>query len=57
MNKNLSPQLRGPQVDEEYRIIGFEEKPQAPKTIPGQPELSWPTWACTSSTPKRSCGG
>ena len=39
MNKNLSPQFGVLQVDEEYRIIGFEEKPQAPKTIPGQPEL------------------
>lgn len=26
------------EVDEERRIIGFEEKPEAPKTIPGDPE-------------------
>lgn len=28
------------EVDEEFRIIGFEEKPKQPKTIPGEPNLS-----------------
>lgn len=27
------------QVDEEGRVIGFQEKPREPKTIPGDPEL------------------
>ena len=39
MDKNLSRQLGVIQVDEEFRIIGFEEKPEKPKTIPGQPDL------------------
>jgi len=28
------------QVDEDWRIIGFEEKPRAPKAIPGEPEYA-----------------
>jgi glucose-1-phosphate adenylyltransferase len=39
MDKDLSRQFGVLQVDEEFRIIGFEEKPGTPKTIPGQPEL------------------
>jgi len=39
MNKNLSRELGVLQVDEDYRIIGFEEKPETPKTIPGHPDL------------------
>ena len=39
MDKRLSRQLGVLQVDEEYRIVGFEEKPEVPKTIPGQPDL------------------
>ena len=39
MDKNLSRQLGVIQVDEEFRIIGFEEKPEIPQTIPGQPDL------------------
>ncbi len=39
MNKNLSRELGVIQVDEDYRLIGFEEKPEIPKTIPGNPEL------------------
>jgi glucose-1-phosphate adenylyltransferase len=39
MDKNLSPQFGVLQVDEEFRIIGFEEKPGVPKTIPGHPGL------------------
>lgn len=39
MDKNLSRQFGVLQVSEEYRIIGFEEKPEVPKTIPGRPDL------------------
>ena len=39
LSKNLSRELGVLQVDEEYRIIGFEEKPAVPKTIPGNPDL------------------
>ena len=39
MNKSLSRQLGVLQVDEEFRILGFEEKPEVPKTIPGYPDL------------------
>jgi len=39
MSKNLSRELGVIQVDEDYRIIGFEEKPAIPKTIPGHPDL------------------
>ena len=39
MDKNLSRHFGVLQVDEEFRIIGFEEKPEVPKTIPGHPDL------------------
>ncbi len=39
MSKDLSRELGVLQVDEEYRIVGFEEKPAVPKTIPGHPDL------------------
>jgi glucose-1-phosphate adenylyltransferase len=39
MDKNLSRQFGVLQVDEEFRIIGFEEKPEIPKTTPGHPGL------------------
>jgi glucose-1-phosphate adenylyltransferase len=39
MDRNLSRQFGVLQVDEEFRIIGFEEKPEVPQTIPGYPEL------------------
>jgi len=39
MNKNLSRELGVLQVDENFRIIGFEEKPEIPKTIPGNPDF------------------
>ncbi len=39
MDKRLSRELGVLQVDEEYRIIGFEEKPEVPKTLPGNPDL------------------
>jgi len=39
MSKNLSRELGVLQVDENFRIIGFEEKPANPKTIPGHPDL------------------
>lgn len=28
------------EVDENYRMVGFEEKPENPKTIPGRPDLA-----------------
>ena len=39
MDKSLSRQLGVLQVNEEFQIIGFEEKPAVPKTIPGHPDL------------------
>jgi len=39
MDKSLSRQLGVLQVDEDFQIIGFEEKPAVPKTIPGHPDL------------------
>ncbi len=39
VDKSLCRHLGVLQVDEEYRIIGFEEKPEIPKTIPGHPDL------------------
>ncbi|MBI5968862.1 MAG: glucose-1-phosphate adenylyltransferase [Deltaproteobacteria bacterium] len=39
MSKDLSRELGVLQVDEDYRIIGFEEKPEIPRTIPGNPDL------------------
>ena len=39
MDKNLSRHFGVLQVDEEFRIVGFEEKPEIPKTIPGHPDL------------------
>ncbi len=39
MDKNLSSHFGVLQVDEEFRIVGFEEKPEVPQTIPGHPDL------------------
>jgi glucose-1-phosphate adenylyltransferase len=39
IDKGLSEHFGVLQVDEQFRIIGFEEKPQIPKTIPGQPDF------------------
>ena len=39
VDKSLSRQLGVLQVDEEFRIVGFQEKPEVPKTIPGRPDL------------------
>ena len=39
MGKNLSRQLGVLQVDKEFRIVGFEEKPEIPQTIPDHPDL------------------
>lgn len=39
MNKSLSRELGVMQVDEQFHIVGFEEKPENPKTIPGQTDL------------------
>lgn len=39
MPKETSPQFGVMVVDENYRIVGFQEKPKNPKTIPGKPDL------------------
>jgi glucose-1-phosphate adenylyltransferase len=39
MDKGLAEHFGVLQVDEEFRIVGFEEKPNVPKTIPGQPDF------------------
>jgi len=39
MDKSLSRYFGVLQVDEEFRIVGFEEKPEVPRTIPGHPNL------------------
>jgi glucose-1-phosphate adenylyltransferase len=38
MEKRLSREFGVIQVDEHWKVIGFEEKPEEPKTIPGDPE-------------------
>jgi len=38
MNRTLSREFGVIEVNEDRRIIGFEEKPENPKTIPGDPE-------------------
>lgn len=38
MRKELSRHFGVIQVDENFRITGFQEKPEIPKTIPGQPD-------------------
>jgi glucose-1-phosphate adenylyltransferase len=38
MERRLSREFGVIQVDEHLKIIGFEEKPEEPKTIPGDPE-------------------
>jgi len=38
MDKRLSREFGVIQVDEKDRVIGFEEKPEEPKTLPGDPE-------------------
>lgn len=37
MPAELGPQLGVLEVDEAGRVVGFEEKPESPKTIPGKP--------------------
>ncbi len=39
MNRNLSREMGVLEVNEESRIVGFEEKPDHPKTIPQHPDL------------------
>ena len=38
MDRGLSTEFGVIEVDRDRRIIGFEEKPEVPKTIPGDPE-------------------
>ena len=38
MDRGLSKEFGVVEVDRDWRIIGFEEKPEEPKTIPGEPE-------------------
>jgi glucose-1-phosphate adenylyltransferase len=37
MDRNLSREFGVIEVDENWRMIGFQEKPEVPKTIPGDP--------------------
>ena len=37
MDRNLSREFGVIEVDENWRMIGFQEKPEEPKTIPGDP--------------------
>ena len=39
MPKELSTQFGVMVVDENYRIIGFQEKPEVPETIPNNPDM------------------
>ncbi len=38
MERKLSREFGVIEVDEDWRVIGFQEKPEDPKTIPGNPE-------------------
>jgi glucose-1-phosphate adenylyltransferase len=38
MNRNLSREFGVIEIDKDWRIIGFQEKPEEPRTIPGDPE-------------------
>ncbi|MFB3885999.1 MAG: glucose-1-phosphate adenylyltransferase [Thermodesulfobacteriota bacterium] len=38
MDRKSSKELGVIEVDRDWRIVGFQEKPEAPKTIPGDPE-------------------
>ena len=38
MDRKLSREFGVIEVDKDWRIIGFQEKPEEPKTIPGDPE-------------------
>ena len=38
MDRKLSKEFGVVEVDRDWRIIGFQEKPEEPKTIPGDPE-------------------
>ncbi|MGE5172909.1 MAG: glucose-1-phosphate adenylyltransferase [Betaproteobacteria bacterium] len=41
MPKAMASSFGVVQVDEDYRIIGFEEKPKHPKHIPGRPDMAF----------------
>jgi glucose-1-phosphate adenylyltransferase len=38
MDRKLSREFGVVEIDKDWRIIGFQEKPEEPKTIPGDPE-------------------
>jgi glucose-1-phosphate adenylyltransferase len=38
MERQFSREFGVIQVDEDWKVVGFEEKPEEPKTIPGDPE-------------------
>jgi glucose-1-phosphate adenylyltransferase len=38
MDRRLSEEFGVIEIDEDWRIVGFQEKPEEPKTIPGDPE-------------------
>lgn len=38
MDRNLSREFGVMEINEEQRIVGFQEKPEVPKTIPGDPD-------------------
>jgi glucose-1-phosphate adenylyltransferase len=38
MDRKLSREFGVMEIDKDWRIIGFQEKPEVPKTIPGDPE-------------------
>ena len=38
MDRNLSREFGIMEVDKDWKIVGFQEKPEVPKTLPGDPE-------------------
>jgi len=41
MPRNMASSFGVVEVDDDYRIVGFEEKPKDPKPIPGRPEMAF----------------
>jgi glucose-1-phosphate adenylyltransferase len=38
MGRNLSREFGVMEIDENWKVVGFQEKPEVPRTIPGDPE-------------------